>query len=239
MKDPNDIEEGSKDGNEGNNTRTYISQAEKTVSRSDAPSVVTTNMTSKSTASNSSNVLVAVNPSILQLVTSVENSDNDEDEYERESHLCCGFCCDLRRACIILDVIQISMIVAVTIVIQLDVDPRFVEGFDTVADSADVDDEVAADFDRRFVETTVRLGGGVLFSVIGILGACLFNRWLVVCTGIWQCIAMVFSMRSRSYTGIVAAASFAYAHIAMFLELRRGKLTRENYAREQACCPRC
>lgn len=242
MKDLNDVEEGSKVKPDGNKAKAEVSEPMTTATaptRSDAPSVMTTNMTSRSTGSNSASVLVTIDPSILALVTAVDNSDNEEDEIEPKAHLYFGLCCDLRRACIIVDIIQIILIVAITLLVRLDPESSVI-GFIPAQEMTNVDDDLAADYDREFIQTTVRRVGGILFSVIGILGACLFNRWLVICAGTWCCIAVVFALMSKGWTGAIAAALFAYAHIAMFMELRRGKITKENYyARESACFPRC
>jgi len=176
-----------------------------------------------------------------------EDITSDDPNDNRQSHLCCVFCCDLVRAVIIVDCIDI--IVAIIIVVisltgheQVFLDAINFSVFSPIPDTMD-DDQVVAGIleDRRvFAVVTVLTGLGVLFSALGILGACKLNRYLVLLAGIWFCVDVVRALVTLQWANAIIAALFAYPHVALFWALKKGTITRANYAEtEQHCCCHC
>ena len=183
---------------------------------------------------------------------------NNGSSQTRKADLCCGCCCDLVRACIIVDVFDIllSIMLVVLSVLGLEIDDRFINtiDFSVYNDSNNNDDMMVIDddddnnemvrqddnSDRLLMSVTVitiMTGCGILFSFIGILGAYKLQKYLVLCTAIWYCVDFIRSAVTLQWVNSVVVACFAYPHFALFMALRKNKITRGNYsATEKHCC---
>lgn len=182
---------------------------------------------------------------------------NNDSSQTRKADLCCRCCCDLVRACIIVDVCDflLSIMLVVLSVLGLEIDDRFINtiDFSVYNDSNNNDDMMVIDDDddnemfrqednsdrlRMSVTViTIMTGCGILFSLIGILGAYKLQKYLVLCTAIWYCVDFIRSAVTLQWVNSVVVACFAYPHFALFMALRKNKITRENYsATEKHCC---
>lgn len=163
----------------------------------------------------------------------------EEERNERKTHLCCGSCCDLRKACIIVDSIYIFF-VGMGVFLSI-TGLRIFERVGGKGSQGEYDDDqVQQDFTIMIMAASdIQLGIGVFFGVLGILGACRFQKYLVLCTGIWYCIDVILFGIFFNWMSAVCAGAYAYPHFALFLALRSGTITRENYkVTEQHCCCR-
>ena len=216
---------------------------------------------SQDTTNRSASFLVSVDFSMISglqnELTDVElaGGANNVSSQTRKADLCCGCCCDLVRACIIVDVcdILLSIMLVVVSVLGLELDESFINtiDFSVYNDSINNDDMMVIDdddeifrqednSDRLRMSVTViaiMTGAGILFSFIGILGAYKLNKYLVLCTAIWYCVDFIRSAVTLQWVNSVVVACFAYPHFALFMALRKNKISRENYsATERHCC---
>mmetsp|Transcript_15837 Transcript_15837/g.36668 ORF Transcript_15837/g.36668 Transcript_15837/m.36668 type:complete len:242 (+) Transcript_15837:143-868(+) len=175
--------------------------------------------------------VISIEPSVLQLVTIGEGVDPNA----RQAQLCCGCCCDLLRACIIVNIVYISYAILALLVSWWGMAPIL------AMDISDYDDdfEIRSDMDDTLswmVVVIIQLSSGMLFASLGIIGAAKFTPCLVLSCGIWYCIDLLISSLSRVWPAALMKGFFAYPHFALFMALKGGKITRENYLVERHCC---
>jgi len=203
-----------------------------------------TSRTRSSKNSGSQSLVLSLDSSILQLVTE-SGLDNElfMDPEERKSHLCCGSCCDLIRAVMIVDCVDILLAILLIVISFIGLGGQYISTIDftTFDNMEDLDDDEEIDmmkYERK--ESTVVIilvGCGILFSLLGILGAYKQNKYLVLLTGIWYLVDLVRSIVVGQWFFPIVTVCFAYPHFALFDALHRGKITKENYTTtEQHCC---
>lgn len=201
------------------------------------------------------NVLVEVDPNMLDLACSMNESINGSiagddlpfDPEVRKAKLCFGCCCDLLRACVIVDIVDI-----VLSLVMVGLSMSFGLGTETFLDAFFIDFSGFAQMDddetmltmiperREAIIQTVSVGLGVLFSIIGIFGALKYQRYLVLVTGIWFCLDTIRACYQLSWPSAILTPLFAYPHFALFFALRRGEITRNTYdSTEKHCCCGC
>lgn len=197
-----------------------------TVSVNDSPSLV------------GGQSVYSVDPSILQQLSTIA----EPLATDRQAILFCGCCCDLRRACIIVNVINYMYIVAVVFISLGGI--QMVEGLNTDLGEIDyVDDDALNDRYSElgtyeglyFIFIVIELVG-LLFTTLGIVGAVKFNRCLVLTCAIWYCFETIFAMCVTVWWGAVIKGFFAYPHIALLAALTTGKISRRRYTIERYCC---
>jgi len=102
------------------------------------------------------------------------------------------------------------------------------------------DDQLQANMEQSsaiFLIAIIMSVANVIFCGIGIYGAMKYNECMVVLTGVWYCVVTIFDAIAMNWSGAVLAAFFAYPHIALFHEMKRGVITPENYINEKhSCC---
>lgn len=222
----------------------------------DSTSASVTNSNSRTTKSQRESVLVRIDSSLLEMASSVKDeydrrAEVDEED-RRKAELCCFFCCDLVRACIVVDIcdIVIAILLIVASVLNSTSDGFYVMmNFGTIMrpsgdDFVVIDDdellELRQNKENSAFYVTILMGVGVLFSVIGIVGSLRFQKYMVLVTGIWYCVDVLLSAIMFQWHNVVVAVFFAYPHFALYHALRKGKITRDNYeATEKHCCCEC
>jgi hypothetical protein len=143
-----------------------------------------------------------------------------EEASERKSTLCCGSCCDLIRACIIVDIFNIILS---TVVILVPLPELQITNWEIML------------FPDRF--GIIMSSCGIFFALLGILGAWRFSGWMVLVTGIWYCAYSIFSVFTSAVGFTMIMGFFAYPHIHLYISLLSGNVTRENYhITEKYCC---
>jgi len=220
----------------------------------DNTSVSVTNSNSRTTKSQRGSVLVRIDSSVLEMASSVKDEYDRRaevaEEDQRKAELCCLFCCDLVRACIIVDIFDIilAILMVIAAVFSSDgflgmMDLSFIMG--SAGDNLVVIDddellEMRQAKEDSVIYVTVLIGMGIIFSVIGIVGALRFQKWMVLITGIWFCVDVIRSAITFQWLNAVVGACFAYPHFALFHALRKGKITKDNYeVTEKHCCCEC
>lgn len=178
--------------------------------------------------------VISVEPSIFQLATVGEPVDPNE----RRAVLCCGCCCDLLRACIIVDSLFICFAFLGLLFSWWGI------SYYNDIDLSTTDDDTYIDMVTRnkayagiwFPIAICVQASGILFATLGIVGASKFSKCLVLAAGIWYCIDLVFAGLWQNWTGILIRGFFAYPHFALYAALRNGDITKDEYMRERHCC---
>ena len=195
--------------------------------------------TRTSTKSSKTRISLPVDQSVVKMVESYTEKPiaEDDDPNKRKTQLYCGFCCDILMACWIVDVMYVPWMVQ-SILFNLDLwqnSPGLLLNNDDA-----INDDVLPDDDDDQINPLVLLaiknGVGILFGLIGILGAVKMYKWLGLSTGIWFCVDLVWSCVFGRYVMLILVFNI-YPHFALFEALWKGKITPENYKRrERSCC---
>jgi len=132
-------------------------------------------------------ISVCVDPEVLRLATLGEEIDAKHGE--RKTFLCCGFCCDIRRACIIIDCIYFVFVVG-ALVTQgiIGWNPFIVEETFTFDDDAYGSEDTLFDTTQMLKAADWQLSIGILMSIVSFFGALKFRPYLVLGMAIWLCI---------------------------------------------------
>jgi hypothetical protein len=160
-----------------------------------------------------------------------------ENPNERKSQLCCLFCCDLVRASVIMNFIWILLVIIYVVwsmvspaeLAYLGMNPLF-------------EDDV---IDAWVIIGIVKFSVSVLCCCLGILGAVLFRKYLVLVGSIWYIVYAIVTLlqenrESGRWIGAFLAVIFSYPSIHLFVSMLNGSITRETYPREaHCCCGRC
>lgn len=160
----------------------------------------------------------------------------------RQGHKCCGGCCDMRRAVIIVNIVSCL----VTAFLAAD--------FAWIAkeiDNGDISDTSIGNIDDDGMK---ELGGSNLvrsiekflvvvllcklpFSAAGIYGAITFKVWPVALSLSLFAIEFMSSLLLQDVFLLVLSVSFAYPHIYFIREVKQGIMSEENYPTEKhSCC---
>jgi len=225
-------------------------QAETTFANNDAPStdVASTEPTSEWSRKSltSKSILLPVDASFFEMVTG-SGMDNElsleDDLMERKSHVCCFCCCDLPKACIVVDSVEFLLAIAVLVVSLLGYEQSFIDTIDLDIfeniESYDDDEVIAEVYEERrtFVAVTIMTGIGILFSIIGIIGAIKLNKYLVLANAVWTIADLIRSLVAKQWFFPIVFFAFLYPRIALAYELFMGNITKENYkVTEEHCC---
>lgn len=202
--------------------------------------------TSKTLDSNtSSNGQVSVSLTVAsekKLRETLEILDEDDAQHELKKTRCFGSCCDLRWACIILNSIYFAFVVFGLTLHFLGMDLGRIGGTtgDNIFQNDDAfedESEVMLGSDDMLKTSPIQLGLGIFFAVLGIIGASRFNKFLVLGTAIWLCIdAIIYCVFLNWYNAVIVAVVYSYPNFALFLALKNGRISRDNYDSVRYCC---
>eukprot|EP00525_Craspedostauros_australis_P005106 CAMPEP_0198109020 /NCGR_PEP_ID=MMETSP1442-20131203/1034_1 /TAXON_ID= /ORGANISM="Craspedostauros australis, Strain CCMP3328" /LENGTH=180 /DNA_ID=CAMNT_0043764485 /DNA_START=76 /DNA_END=618 /DNA_ORIENTATION=+ len=153
----------------------------------------------------------------------------------KQGHVCCGGCCDVRRATIIINVITLvfavlSLFSAVSI--------KFYAG---QAKSEVDDDEVKATLDdiqaTPFGVAYFFIGIEIVFALAAIIGAVKYNSCLVLTVFIYYCVGAILNVVALDFIAVIISCLYAYPHYFLYKEIKSGIMSEENYVNEkQSCC---
>lgn len=153
---------------------------------------------------------------------------------QKQGHKCCGGCCDVRRAVIVVNAINIVL---------LGLSLFSILATQTLAANAtgnDVDDQVQEAMEAfssaPLGAILAIMGVQMVLSAVGIAGAVLFNKWMVIAAAIAYGIGVAGGLLSLNPGGLVFNACFLYPHIFLIKEIRDGIMSKENYPNEQQSC---
>lgn len=166
--------------------------------------------------------------------------DGNYNNKNKKAHSCCGGCCDMRRAVIVVNVILlIGRTMAVMGIHQIaNFMKSFSQGFvDSVSDGGQGDDTtkevIARALDDGVVSAMTVLTFGIMFAGLTIYGAMTYNKYLVASNAIYLALGMFqFGLLS-----IVTNGLYIYPHAFLIYYIHTGIISEETYAKEeQSCC---
>lgn len=197
------------------------------------PITVATSINAADKAGKCERSVISIEPSVLQMVTVGE----ERDPNAREAQLCCGCCCDLVRACIIVNILYLCY--SVFFIFASWWGLAWIQGIELSNRDDDVGYDIMAELaesDGYLIVVIIQLTTGMLFASIGIIGSSRFIKAPVLACAIWYCIDLAVSGYQRVWPSVLMKGFFAYPHFALFVALKNGKITRENYMVERHCC---
>jgi hypothetical protein len=153
----------------------------------------------------------------------------------RQSHLCCGCCCDTRRAVIVVNVISLCLAFLAILSTVMVGSAGYASNFD--------DDEyltALSEIDGKAIGLSIGvLVLGMLFEAAAIYGAHKFNKIGVTIGAVWHALECIRSIVFLDYAGAIMSALFCYPHLFFLQEMNKGIMTPEKYPDEQLCCACC
>jgi hypothetical protein len=151
----------------------------------------------------------------------------------KEGHKCCGACCDMRRAVIIVNLINATfLIIGILAVLTLTtIDP------DDYTD--DQVDEAVSNVSNGSATVVILVSLlKLVLNLLGIYGAMTYNMYMVGASCVVYFFEGVMSLVVMNLYTLVYSAFFAYPHLFFIQEVKAGVMTKENYPinEEMSCC---
>jgi hypothetical protein len=154
------------------------------------------------------------------------------DAPKRKAHVCCGCCCDTRKAVFVVNIISLCLYgLGSTSVIALAA-ARNLGQYDDDAVNQGLNNVtgVTIGFTLGFMVV------GMILNAVAIYGASSFHRYCVLVGGLWFVFEAVRSLAYLDFAGAIMAAFFVYPHAVLYTEIKNGIMTRDNYPNEKVCC---
>ena len=163
---------------------------------------------------------------------------------------CFGFCCDFRKAVIIVNSISLGINLIMMILVAV--------GFNAIAGGmndamAEIDDDQVKQAMEQmngagggalmgFVEVIIFIG--VIFAGLGIFGALKYNKCALITTSVFYSLSVLgslFSINSdnlgASLVNIIFPSLWLYPHVCFLILMDKGVMTPDNYPKiEKSCC---
>lgn len=156
-----------------------------------------------------------------------------------QGHLCCGCCCDMRRAVIIVNLISLGLSVpyfrAIVIGTLLSLLVRNRSDNDTAAENMSYDGDQTSEPSLMYILFLPLLyAAGYL---LGLLGAVRFNVHMVAVAAVLLVTIVIHSLVHYNFVLWILPALFLYPHVCFIHQFYQGTMTKENYPNEmKACC---
>ena len=203
------------------------------------PSVLTRD-SSEAPDSTSKSCTLPVDPSVLALVSGLEDDLDDSDEIARDPIF--GSCCDLIRVCILVDIIYIVKNICIIITVYLGLSVTRAEALDNVVyDDDDAVEQMTREMENYNYTVVAKNIAGIIVASIGIYGTVNFNKWIVLVVAVFCCLDVLVSVLLVRWIAAIVAAFFMYPQFALFFALHKETITRDNYIDDvrHCCCKKC
>ena len=151
---------------------------------------------------------------------------------QRRSHVCCMYCCDTRRAVIVVNTISISFAVLSILMVVTLTSKNFVDRLD---DDQTLEELGTLDENAVFLTNILALAC-IACCICGIYGAAKFNRLFVFGGAVWYGLDIVRSIVFFDILGLLLACGFLYPHVIFIYEINQRIMTPGNYPMEDRCC---
>lgn len=212
-----------------------------------AVSVPTVPMYSTEPRSANVSTNVSTNGNTFASSLSVENGGSGDGEFFPNSAnhhvLCFNYCCDFRRAVIIVN--AISIVLKLLLMMGVAIFASYLgKNLDTVEASID-DDETREQLDQMaksggvaIIEAVVEVieAISIALHLCGIYGALQFKRWGVITAGVTYAVQLSLGVVSLDFGNVVVSSLFLYPHVCMFKLMKDGVMTEYNYHNIASCC---
>jgi len=199
------------------------------------------------TESRSGSTNVSTNGNTFASSLSVENGGSGDGEFFPDSAnhhvLCFNYCCDFRRAVIIVNAISIVLKLLVMMGVAIFAS-TIGKNLYNVEASID-DDEIREQLDEivksgmvPIIEAAVEVIEtiSIVLHLCGIYGALQFKRWGVITAGVTYAVQLSVGVLSLDFGNVVLSALYLYPHVSMFKLMRDGVMTEYNYPNIASCC---
>ena len=183
-------------------------------------------------------IKLSVDPSVLAMVSAVRDDiDSDDGSQKRQSQLFCFFCCDLVKACIIMNAVHIliSIIHIVISVMKAPIGFR-IDLYERYGEVYDDDEVLSLPLNPWGVIGYLKIAFGFLFAIVAIIGARLFSQKLLLASVFWDCCYTILSIANQEWSVFFISIPFLYTDVHLYMALRSGNITPENYETEEHCC---
>jgi hypothetical protein len=162
----------------------------------------------------------------------------------KQGHKCCGCCCDVRRATIVVSAVNLSLDVFVMMVLSSCLFGPFTTSMEVIQCSPMLTIvETILSFDSRAPVTTSMLITifYVLFRMVAeavsIYGAMTYSQWMVGVGLAGYVVHALLALVQVQLVAVVVACFAAYPHVALIDEMRKGIMTEQTYLFEKhSCC---
>jgi hypothetical protein len=150
----------------------------------------------------------------------------------KRGHKCCGGCCDVRRAVIIVNIIS-SAVLLITIwstvagkimsqTMVLD-DDKAQQGIDSVAVTP-------------IWPIIALLAVITVVHILGVVGAIFYQTWMVAISALGYFVPMIVGLIQLNPFYVIFNTLFFYPHYFLIKEVRQEIMTKENYHNEKMSC---
>ena len=169
------------------------------------------------------------------------SSDQQDAHFQRaarskQGHSCCGGCCDMRRAVIIVDIISVVFVALGLLTFTVGV--QILSNLPTDPNNPTSGEEIQKTVGSIPIGLVIAMGVvKILCYVVGIQGAISFTSWMVQVALVCYVIDFFLNAWQFNIFGMVLIAFFAYPHYFLVQEMKSGIMTPDNYPNEvQSCC---
>lgn len=159
-----------------------------------------------------------------------------------EQHLYCNYCCDTRRAVLVVNVVSIVINLIVLLVVNV--------GFNFIINHPDEVEKDMTDQEKANLEQALHSGYLEMveamtdaFLVVsmamhgcGIYGALKFKKWAVATAGSAYAISFVLNLMQGSILNLILAVALGYPHYFFMKEINEGIMSDYNYHNVAHCC---
>jgi hypothetical protein len=145
----------------------------------------------------------------------------------KQGHQCCGGVCDVRRAVIVVNLINATLITIAMISISF---TKYM-----------YNENYHGYYGINGIERTLSVLR-IMTSVVGILGALYYKIYLVGFAGTMYAVDSILALLGFNlFPHLIISLLFAYPHYFLMKEMNNGIMTEENYHNEEhsCCCIRC
>jgi hypothetical protein len=172
----------------------------------------------------------------------------------KQGHKCCGCCCDVRRATIVVNAVSLSLgvlglmaLIAMLKYPAYDYNGQYEDAMQLNDDYFQDDYEFreymsGVDTSGRSLRTSMLLSLFYVFfrmvaEVVGIYGAATYSQWMVGVGLAGYVVDALFALVRLQLDSVIMAGFFAYPHVVLINEMRKGIMTEQTYQFEKhSCC---
>lgn len=168
----------------------------------------------------------------------------DEIPSTTDKHmLCCGMCCDFRRAVLVIDSIAIvwkivEMVLVAVMAAYFNKDLEELEAeFDddlTIYEIESMADTGTMAIMEGFIEGLDAIS--IALYACGIYGALNFKRWGIITAMSTHAVMMGFGLIVLDFVSVIFYGIMVYPHIFMLRQMNSGIMTDYNYHKIASCC---
>jgi hypothetical protein len=157
------------------------------------------------------------------------------DQAPKRSHVCCGCCCDARKAIFVVNSISLTFGVLGIFSLAIATSSSYQAQIE--------DDEVQAAMNEldgaKLGMTIAIMVMGMICPVAGIYGASIYNEIGVIVAGVWYVAYAILGLVFFDVSAVVMSICFAYPHAVFYSEMKQGIMAPETYSQERQCCTCC